>query len=114
MRYWLVLLFALFTPAAMACTIGHETYGKTYTDAPADLCKLLNRCVACYHFAGEEPYDKERADFLAEQFQTLRCKEAGEALSLLRKKYKNDPAAMAMIEDVRAQYGFGDYFDVSQ
>lgn len=52
---------------------------------------------ACDHFRGEEPYDKQRAAFLKAQLAKT-CKGSDKALAALRKRFANDPEALAALK----------------
>lgn len=52
---------------------------------------------ACDHFRGEEPYDKQRAAFLKAQLAKT-CKGSDRALAALRKRFANDPGALAALK----------------
>jgi hypothetical protein len=42
-------------------------------DVPPPVAKLMARIVECNHWAGEEPYDKQRAEEIRKAVQRLRC-----------------------------------------
>ena len=53
---------------------------------------------ACDHLRGEDPYDKQRAAFLKAQL-TKTCKGTDRALAALRKRFAQDPGALAALKD---------------
>lgn len=66
--------------------------------APKEVADFIWRAKGCQHFAGEEPYDKERADFLNKTMDKLKCNELDAAERMLRKKYAGSPDAQAALD----------------
>lgn len=58
---------------------------------PEEVTRLSERIAHCEHFAGEEPYDDERAVFLRQQIAAT-CPGNAAELQRLRLKYAANPA----------------------
>ena len=55
---------------------------------PNDLKSFISRTVACNHWSGEEPYDKERAEFIRKAVEKAECSKLEKDEDSLRSKYK--------------------------
>ena len=65
---------------------------------PAEIVAFRARRDACDHFRGEEPYDAQRAAFLATEL-TRNCTGTDRALADLRGRYAGNAQAMAALKD---------------
>lgn len=64
--------------------------------------KLFNkRQIECNHWAGEEPYDKERSKEINSAITKLRCDALGRDEKRLRKKYKVRPDVIDSINKAK-------------
>jgi hypothetical protein len=64
--------------------------------------KLFNkRQIDCNHWAGEEPYDKERAKEINAAITKLRCDALDRDEKRLRKKYKTRPNVINSINKAK-------------
>lgn len=61
--------------------------GKFASPDPKDVSDWLKRHEECQHWAGEEPYDKARAEEIAKAVQKIRCDRLEEEAEVLIKKY---------------------------
>ncbi len=67
---------------------------------PADILAWAGRRVGCDHWAGEEPYDAERAAMIAEATARLDCEGLDADQAALVDTYAGDEVALALIERV--------------
>jgi hypothetical protein len=65
---------------------------------PADVLRFQAQREQCDHFRGEEPYDAQRAKFLAAALART-CTGTDKALAALRERYRQNPAALAALQD---------------
>lgn len=68
---------------------------------PPEVTRLSERIASCEHFAGEEPYDAERAAFLRRQIAAT-CPGNAAELQRLRQKYAANPAAAKHLSALQA------------
>lgn len=72
---------------------------------PTDVEQFMDRRQLCDHYRGEEPYDAERAAFLAKRME-LTCTGTDRELRRLKEKYQDDAEIMRVLdqfeEDVEA------------
>ncbi len=90
-----VLLFA------SACANGAWTdfYGDPRSASiPADVRSFVIDAQGCNHFAGEEPYDAERAAFLTKNIDQM-CTGIKERHQKLAAKYAKNTEATVLIAD---------------
>ena len=59
-----------------------------FENLPADVKCFLENAASCEHFAGEEPYDKEREEFIHEALKRY-CSAARNQLQPLKQKYQS-------------------------
>ncbi len=64
---------------------------------PDDIEEFIDRREICDHYRGEEPYDVERAKFLAEQ-NNKTCSGTDEELRELKNKYKDNKEVMQILD----------------
>jgi hypothetical protein len=97
MRLW-VLPIVLIN---CACAAGPWTdfYGDRRSAAiPADVRSLVIDAQGCNHFAGEEPYDAERAAFLKKNIDSM-CPDLKQRHKKLTKKYAQNVEAMTLMSE---------------
>lgn len=61
---------------------------STPRQLPADVESFFSRLVECHHWAGEEPYDEERAKEIQAAAERLACARIEEDERALRLKYQ--------------------------
>ncbi len=66
---------------------------------PKDIGNYISRRDDCEHFAGEDAYDKERAQYLDQMFAELQCNTLGADEKKLRKKYQGKPAMLKWLDE---------------
>ncbi|MFQ5546791.1 MAG: hypothetical protein ACE5FV_00755 [Woeseia sp.] len=75
---------------------------------PHEVEDFIDRRELCDHFRGEEPYDSERAEFLARRIDET-CSGTDEELLKLKGKYEDDEEIMRILnrfeEDIEADDG---------
>jgi hypothetical protein len=64
---------------------------------PEDVASFISRVADCNHWGGEEPYDRERAEFINKAVEKLRCSELEADEKALRSKYLNNPEVLEAI-----------------
>ena len=84
-------LFAfLLSATAFANEISNLPQVKKIANGqPQDVVEFIERTVECNHWAGEEPYDKERAEQIRNAIKNARCDGLGseeQVLKFLRNK----------------------------
>ncbi len=67
---------------------------STARSIPADVARFIERRERCDHFRGEDPYDPDRAKFLAAKIVET-CQGTDAQLATLRAKYRNNYKVMA-------------------
>ncbi len=65
---------------------------------PKDVAAFISRAVDCNHWGGEEPYDKERQEFIKNAVEKLRCGELESDEKRLNDKYRNKPRILNAIK----------------
>lgn len=76
-------------------------YGRS---APKDARDFINRMTQCWHWAGEEAYNKARAHEINRALKTLRCDALDREEASLRKKYQSRADILAILDRARKQY----------
>jgi hypothetical protein len=96
-----VLLLGLAMPAvAIDDGAARERLVAVLAAAPADVKAFVMRARGCGHWAGEEPYNKERAADINKALTELKCDQLDAAEVALRRKYAGSLAAQQAL-DVR-------------
>lgn len=72
--------------------------GSPGVKVPARVKAFIERREGCEHFAGEDPYDAERARFIAAAVARLRCDRLERDAASLRRMYRGNRAVLAMLE----------------
>jgi len=68
---------------------------------PEDIVFFIARIAECLHWAGEEPYDKERADYIKNAVEKAGCANLDNQETHLHEKYKDQPKMLDAIEKAR-------------
>ena len=69
---------------------------------PAEVAAFVARRERCDHFRGEDPYDKERGRFIAEQLAKA-CGGTDAALARLRRRYVENQRVIETLSDFEDQ-----------
>jgi hypothetical protein len=88
----LCALSGLSAPAALAQP----------TPLPADVQRFVAQREQCDHFRGEEPYDRQRARFIAQQVRR-HCTGTDRRLAALKRKYEGQAAVQARLGGFEAR-----------
>ncbi len=77
-------------------------------DYPSDVEEFIDRREICDHFRGEEPYDADRAKFLADQIKET-CSGTDKELRNLKQRYEGDDTIMQILnrfeEEIESRNG---------
>lgn len=97
----MALVLGCTSTASAACKLGVFTEQNTYSlpGCPTDVKELVARMYGCDHWAGEEPYDAERAEEITAALKELRCESYRRDYKLLEKKYKGNAAISRVLKD---------------
>jgi len=68
---------------------------------PKDVVRLITRIRDCAHWAGEEPYDKDRAAQITKAIKTSRCEILDKDEASIRIKYKANKEILEAIEQAK-------------
>ena len=81
----------------VASFVMFATLGFTYAQSiPDDVTRFIANRDRCDHFRGEDPYDQERADFLAKAIEEY-CRGTDDLLALLRESYQDDKRVIELL-----------------
>jgi hypothetical protein len=100
MRLLAFAAFAILSPSAGGAS------AENYQDAidaftrgqPRAVAAFAVRRVECNHWAGEEPYDKERAAEIAKAVRRLRCEALEHEEGVLRHRYAKKPNVLKTLD----------------
>jgi hypothetical protein len=65
---------------------------------PAEVARFVQRAEQCHHWAGEEPYDAERAAWIEAAVNRLRCEALPAHAKRLKRRHARRPQALRAIE----------------
>src|SRR3974390_576617 len=68
---------------------------------PEDIAFFIARTAECSHWAGEEPYDKDRANYIRNPVEKAGCENLVSQEMMLREKYRGQPKLLDAIENVK-------------
>jgi hypothetical protein len=68
---------------------------------PEDVAAFVSKFAECSHWAGEDPYDKERAEFIRNAARNAGCSRLGSDEIRLRHKYRKNPKVLETIEKAK-------------
>ena len=71
---------------------------------PNKVKKFIDRQIACNHWGGEEPYDKERLQEINAAADRLKCNDLIKDEIKLKKRYKSKPNIIKRINKAKALY----------
>lgn len=83
--------------SVIALAMMSSGFATGIADYPSDVEDFIDRRELCDHFRGEEPYDADRARFLAEQIRKT-CAGTDAELQTLKQKYKDDEEIMQILD----------------
>ena len=95
-------LFAVLLACSPFCLAEdkEELPGVKFLQAgmPEDVAAFISRVVECNHWGGEEPYDKERREFIKNAVGKLRCSELENDEKYLNAKYRDKQRVLNAIK----------------
>jgi len=68
---------------------------------PKDIAFFIARTVECNHWAGEERYDKDRANYIRNAVEKAGCENLDVQEMKLREKYRGQPKLLDVIEKAK-------------
>lgn len=78
---------------------GQETVRDRVNAQPWRVIAFIERRADCNHWGGEEPYDAERRREIEKNVRDLRCVSVDRDERRLRKRYRNMPAVLAILDE---------------
>jgi|SRR5229473_4600445 hypothetical protein len=101
-RYFLLLSLIAISPKLYASDFDNLPEIKALQKGmPKDVQSFILRTAECTHWGGEEPYDKERANFIRRAVERAGCSRLDADEKRLRDKYKKNPEVSAAIDKGR-------------
>jgi hypothetical protein len=97
----------IFSRFAMVCFFTLSAFARAQDPAdvealkkgqPKDVAAFIHRSFNCHHWAGEEPYDKARAQEIARAIKRYHCDRMEADEARLRKKYRNTPKVLEVLD----------------
>jgi hypothetical protein len=70
---------------------------------PAEVRALLARRLECHHWAGEDPYDADRARHISRAIARLKCEHIARDEAALRRKHATSSSVLNALEEPRRQ-----------
>ena len=102
MRYLLFIVLSVFAVSTFA---GYEEdIAAISKGMPIPVKKVIDRQIACNHWAGEEPYDAERAKEINTAITHLKCNKLDQDEAKLIKQYKSRPEVKSAINQAKAYF----------
>jgi hypothetical protein len=92
----LAAVLGLLAPAS-----AEDDSRKLAAGLPHDAAAVVTRRAMCNHWAGEEPYDKERAREIARAIKQNKCESLDADEAAVRKRYANTPKVIKALEDAK-------------
>jgi hypothetical protein len=87
---------SIFITSLVGLALASISHATGIPDYPFDVEEFVDRREICDHFRGEEPYDDDRAKFLAEQIEKV-CTGTDKELQALKQKYNGDDEIMQIL-----------------
>ena len=70
--------------------------------SPIPVARAVARKLECWHYTGEEPYDRERRRELLRAWRRLRCDSLDSDMSALKRRYASDQNVIQLLESAEA------------
>ena len=70
--------------------------------APDPVARVVARRLECWHFEGEEPYDRARAREILQHMKRLRCDSLEKEMGILKRRYESDPTVVQLLESAQS------------
>jgi len=96
-----MLRFKFFVLLALAASGVHaeeDPFADLKKGQPKEVGAVAERIAVCNHFAGEEPYDAERRQEIADAMKKYRCGKLERDEAGLRKRYKDNPGVLEALQ----------------
>ena len=96
-----VCFFAFLLACSPLCLASDEELPEVkllQKGMPEDVASFVSRVADCNHWGGEEPYNKERYEFIKNAVEKLHCGELEADEKNLRNKYQNNPDILDTIK----------------
>jgi hypothetical protein len=103
-QYRLFVLVTLSLIGANTYAGYEEDIAAIQKNMPISVKKVIERQVACNHWAGEEPYDAERAKEIEKAVNQLKCSTLEQDEAKLIKKYKARADVKEAINQAKAYF----------
>ena len=95
----------------LSFTATNNAYANDFYDAPQvkalakgmpeDIAFFIARTAECNHWTGEEPYDKDRANYIRNAVEKAGCENLVGQKMKLREKYRGQPKLLNAIEKAK-------------
>jgi len=96
--------FLLAGISSIACGDELPEVKALQSGMPQDVSSFISRVAECNHWGGEEPYDKERAEFISKAVDNLRCSKLEADEKYLRGKYQDKSKILNSIQKSKGIY----------
>lgn len=103
-QHHLLILVLLSVVAANTYAGYEEDVVAIQKNMPTPVKKVIERQIACNHWAGEEPYDAERAKEISVAVSQLKCDALEQDEAKFIKKYKSRPDVKSAINQAKAYF----------
>ena len=101
----------LLMSGAIVLHLSFIAYANDFDDAPQvkplakgmseDIAFFIARTAECNHWAGKEPYDKDRANYIRNAVEKAGCENLVGLEMKLREKYRGQPKLLDAIENAK-------------
>ena len=90
--------FAFLCFSAFYAAAGADPLDDLKKDQPEDVIELIDRLAGCNHWSGEEAYDAERRQEIAEAVADLKCERLQKDVAAARKRYAKRPGTLKVLQ----------------
>jgi hypothetical protein len=98
---WVARTVILFVSLKAMAADYQSTIDALTRGLPIDVSEFIVRRVDCNHWAGEEPYDDERAKDIRDAMAKLGCQTIGQDDSALRRVYAGNAKVLKALDDAQ-------------
>ncbi|WMW79612.1 hypothetical protein RF679_13250 [Undibacterium cyanobacteriorum] len=96
-----ILLGALLSFVVFHVEAAEDPLAALKKDQPKDVVIMIDRIVGCSHWAGEEPYDRERRDEILAAMKSLKCKRLDRDVAALEKRYAKQEKVIEVLKEAK-------------
>ncbi len=93
-----------FAPSVPPESPDYDRLERLASASPASVSRYVQRVIECYHWAGEEPYDRDRARQIARNHDRLNCDVLARDARRLRLRFMENAAAIQLLDEVEAAF----------